>query len=213
MILQELHTQINGAVATNDAILAHLQVPGNPPAIAGRYQHVRVMITNATAAGLPNPTLVSWEDFQNGSELRLHVPPLPGFATVNAYWLPWDQDTGYHVDIPAPAPPVPPALPVPPAAPLIITPPLTGCYVGVQNMGTNIRIYHYNAAPALTAADLQRYGCDNWLIPNTLPALPFAGIPNAVFYPNNTTIWGEFIGGAWHFFYKTRQNNNINLFL
>jgi hypothetical protein len=179
----------------------------NNTATAGRYDHVRVMINNPAAAGLPNPTPVSWENFQNRSELRLHVPPQPGMATVNAYWLPWDYDTGYHVDIPAPA------APAVPAAPLLITPPLNGCYVGIQNMGANIRIYHYNADPALTAADLQRYGCNNWLISNMLPPLPYAGIPNAVFYPDYTTIWGEFIGGAWHFFYKTRQNNNIHLFL
>jgi hypothetical protein len=216
MILRELKTQIPGNPSPDEsAILAYLLANPTNTATAMRYDHVRVEVSKTAVAGVPNPVTASWENYGNFSQLRFNVPATPGKATVEAHWLPWNYETGFYVDIPAavnvPAVVVPPAV-APPT--LFITPPLTGCYVGVQNMEDIIRIYHFNnPAKPLTDNDLLRYGCPNWMIYDRLPANLYVQTPHKVFYTYNTAIWGEYINGAWHFFYKTDRDNHIHLFL
>lgn len=200
MILQALNPSIGRNPQTNGNVVNYFAGDNTRTVEATKYNHVRVRIGNGDLVSqLSNPTEFSWEDYGNGEELRLELPARPEWNQVNAYWLPWEFDTGYHVDIPANAP----------AADLFVTPPLSGCYVGVQNMPGSVRIYHYNAEPALTADDLQRYGCHTWLVydQDITPELVAAG---AVPYPRNTAVWGEYIGNAWHFFYKTMGDTKIH---
>jgi hypothetical protein len=216
MILQELKTEIPGNPSPgNNAILAYLMKNRDNTAIAMRYDHIRVELDETAAASLPNPTTVSWENYKNNLQLRIYAPPKPNMETVEAHWLPWEYEIGFYVDIPAEVDIL--AVIVPPAvapATLFITPPLTGCYVGIQKMEKIIRIYHYNNyRKPLTDNDLLRYGCTDWLIPNTLSPDLYVETHHKVFYEFNTTIWGEYINGAWHFFYKTDGDKHIYLFL
>lgn len=200
MILQALNPSIEGNPQTNDDVVNYFTEDNTRTVEAKKYNHVRVIIDNGAQLNqLPNPTALSCEDYANGEELRLELPARPGWNQVTAYWLPWKFDTGYHVDIPANEP----------AANLFVTPPLSKCYVGVQNMPGSVRIYHYNAEPALTADDLQRYGCHTWLVydRDITPELAAVG---AMPYPRNTAVWGEYIDNAWRFFYKTKGDTKIH---
>ena len=136
---------------------------------------------------------------------------LPG-AAHQAYYLPWAQNTGYYMDLPSP--------PGPGAPRIFLTANLSGCCVGVQNLGNFVRIRHYNLFtddnghnPAFSPADLFRYGANvHWL----LPADKYVNRPQSITYTHGgpyaeAIFWGEykanwwFQAPRWHFYY---QNGN-----
>lgn len=128
----------------------------------------------------------------------------------NAYFLPWRADTGYYIDIPIEEP----------KAYLFFTAELTGCCVGVQRMGNNVRICHYNVQKTeFDQSDFERYNYEahdrHWLIPVKYES-KMKG-KNANFYggysggTNPTCFWGEYDKGEWRFYYQT-PDRNVHLF-
>ncbi|AXA53389.1 hypothetical protein ACNT2N_21410 [Pseudomonas thivervalensis] len=132
-----------------------------------------------------------------------------------AYYLPWNPDAGFYVDLPA--------TPTGNDPLLFLTANLTGCCVGIQNFGGFIRVRHYNLYttgnqnPIFSQDDLFRYGTNvSWLLPSDKYNVP--AIQRAAPYTHGgpwaeAVLWGEYVAtywpftSKWHFYY---QNGNAN---
>ncbi|WP_248742047.1 MULTISPECIES: hypothetical protein [unclassified Pseudomonas] len=133
-----------------------------------------------------------------------------------AYYLPWAEDAGLYLDLPATPTGTDPVI--------FLTDNLTGCCVGVQSFGGFVRVRHYNLAttqthrPIFTNDDLFRYGTNvSWLLPsdkynvNTVPrAAPYTHMGHG---GGDAILWGEYVPrywpftSKWHFYY---QNGNVD---
>ncbi|VVO48013.1 hypothetical protein [Pseudomonas fluorescens] len=147
------------------------------------------------------------------------VPELLGLDSGNvhsAYYLPWAEDKGLFIDLPA--------IPTGTDPRIFLTDNLTGCCVGIQSFGGFIRIRHYNLATTMTQRpvfsndDLFRFGTNtSWLLPgdkydvNTVPGS--ASYVHVGAGGGDAILWGEYVSrywpftSKWHFYY---QNGNLD---
>lgn len=131
-----------------------------------------------------------------------------------AYFLPWKKDTGFYIDLPKNAP----------QASIFLTSELSGCFVGVQDMGDFYRIRHYNFMTVnADVNDLQRFDDEhhliNWLAPNRDnigQMLTGAHVPHELYTGysagNPVLFWGEYINNDWVFYYQA-TDNTVHRFL
>ena len=157
----------------------------------------------------PNPNDIYY--FDNWRTLQVSLTDNTGTKNkgMKAYWLPWSRDKGLcFIDMPQ----------TKPEANLFVTPSLTGCYFGIQELGDNqnkvLRLRHWNMFDSLaTIHDLDRYGCRNWLIPERKEVLcPNDGVERLHVSYNykggHCTVWGEYIEDDWFFFYIEDQDSS-----
>lgn len=132
----------------------------------------------------------------------------------DTYFLPWKDDTGFYIDLPKNAP----------QALIFLTSELSGCFVGVQDMGDFYRIRHYNFMTVnVDVNDLQRFDgahhLINWLAPNRDnlgQMLTVARVPHELYTGYSKKIpvvfWGEYINNDWVFYYQA-TDNTVHRFL
>ncbi len=125
-------------------------------------------------------------------------------STYQCYYLHWYNNTGLYLD-----------LPVHPEKNrnTFLTADLTGCCVGVQCIGTDIRVRHFNMfgqSRRFSEAELCRGPNCYWLLP--------AGkgynenMNNRTFYNlsnTNAAFWGEYDGlqSKWNFYFQNGTND------
>ena len=131
-----------------------------------------------------------------------------------AYFLPWKEDTGFYIDLPKNTP----------QTLIFLTSELSGCFVGVQDMGKFYRIRHYNFMTVnVDVNDLQRFDDEehltNWLAPNRDnlgQMLTVAHVPHELYTGYSARIpvvfWGEYINNDWVFYYQA-TDNTVHRFL
>lgn len=137
--------------------------------------------------------------------------------THRAYYLPWGQDAGYYVDLPA--------QPAGNNPLLFLTANLTGCCVGVQNFGGFIRVRHYNLYinqgphSSFSHDDLFRYGTNiSWLLPANKYNVPAINRANSYTHSGErgeAVLWGEYVArywpftSKWHFYYQNGNSDTV----
>jgi hypothetical protein len=135
----------------------------------------------------------------------------------SAYYLPWDPDSGYFIDLPNP--------PTGQNPRLFLTANLSGCCVGVQSFGGFVRVRHYNLFtsgnhnPVFSQDDLFRYGTNvSWLLPAN--KYNVAAINRAAPYTHagphaEAVLWGEYVSRSWpftskwHFYYQNGNSDTV----
>lgn len=133
-----------------------------------------------------------------------------GHAT---YFLPWQGNSGLYLDLPKHAHQVL----------SFLTAELSGCFVGVQDLGDVYRVRHYNfPVESFDVNDLRRYDNNHlahWLVPaytNVVQKLSLTDIPHETYprveHDQTTVFWGEYVGNNWEFYYQL-PNKRIFRFL
>lgn len=129
----------------------------------------------------------------------------PGDYLELTYFLPWSENQGLFIDIPKNHP----------QAPVFLTSELSGCFVGIQDLGTDYRIRHYNfQSENINPDDFLVYHDDEhpvkWLVPNrgnVVAVMQSNGIQIEIYENYNAhnpvVLWGEHINNDWVFYYQT----------
>lgn len=133
---------------------------------------------------------------------------------TDSYFLPWNSEQGNYIDLPKDKP----------NASLFITSELSGCFVGVQDMGDVYRVRHYNfGSRNIDLADFRRFTDDDsvnyWLVPdrgNIRDVFLKSNLPHEVYVNYSASspaiFWAEYTDNVWNFYYQT-TDNTIHLFL
>ncbi|RIJ11369.1 hypothetical protein DXT77_08350 [Pseudomonas sp. 91RF] len=156
-------------------------------------------------------------NFDEDLDISNELLALVAGNTHAAYYLPWDENTGFYVDLPA--------HPTGNNPVLFLTANLTGCCVGIQNFGGFIRVRHYNLYttgnhnPVFSQDDLFRYGTNvSWLLPANKYNVP--AINRAEPYTHagpwgEAVLWGEYVArywpytSKWHFYYQNGNSDTV----
>ena len=150
------------------------------------------------------------ENRDNGGNRMLFAFPADNNPNnILTYYLKWGNDAGLYIDLPKNNP----------ETALFLTAELTGCFVGVQDLGDCYRIRHYNFQQEnINGDDLVRHNFNNnlvhWLAPergNIEAELRRCHIPyelygkQGIYYQWNNPVvfWGEYVNNDWVFYYQT----------
>lgn len=172
------------------------------------HRHLQITIPNAHA-GVVN--------FDLNLAMSKELIAIVSGTTYSAYYLPWKEDSGLYIDLPA--------TPTGGNPLLFLTANLSGCCVGIQNFGGFIRVRHYNLYtsgnhnPVFSHDDLARYGTNiSWLLPSDKYNVP--AINTAEPYTHSgpwaeAVFWGEYVArywpftSKWHFYYQNGNGDTV----
>lgn len=137
---------------------------------------------------------------------------LPNFLIINngnhyrTFFLPWQEDSGFYIDLSSS-----PDIDMPG---LFLTSAISGCCIGVQNLGGIIRVRHYNIQGGrFNIEDFLRYENVKWLLPENYRGM----LPGAQIYRHDggfrpAAFWGERNGSKWNFYYQNYGVTIVNEF-